>query len=1202
MFSKVLIANRGAIACRIMRTLRKLDVAPVVIYSEADRESLHVLEAPEAIALGGNKAAESYLDVQKVLAAAKESGAEAIHPGYGFLSESSDFAKACEAAGLVFLGPTPSQLENCGLKHVCRDMARASSVPLLEGSPLLESAKDALTAAEAIGYPVILKSSAGGGGIGMKIAQNSEELPELFDQVRRLAEANFGDGGVFLEKFVERARHLEVQVFGDGEGGVVSLGERDCSTQRRNQKVIEETPAPGLSDAERESLSEAAKRLVQSVNYRSAGTVEFLWDDLAREFYFLEINARLQVEHGVTEAVTGVDLVEWMVRLGAGDLAPLSELSANIQSQGHSIQARLYAEDPKKDFQPNAGLVTHFAAPEGVRCDTWIESGTEVSGYYDPMIAKVIAHEADRESAKARLTQALEELTCAGIETNQAYLRQILASEAFGAGQITTRFLNDFPYHAATVDVLDAGLETTIQDYPGRIGMWDVGVPPSGPFDILSFRLGNRILGNDSAAAGLEMTVKGAKLRFNQATQICLTGADMEAKLDGELINSYQCVPVEEGQVLKLGGVQGSGQRAYLLVAGGFQVPEHLGSRATFRLGRFGGHGGRVLRVGDVLHLDPEASADPEVLPEALIPELTNAWELRVVYGPHGSPEFFTEEDIQTFFEASWEVHYNSDRTGVRLIGPKPKWARQDGGEAGLHPSNIHDNAYCVGSVDFTGDMPIILGPDGPSLGGFVCPAVMAKADLWKIGQLKPGDRVRFRAVTNAEAEQAWRDQDQSVTSLELSGSEISGTEQPTEAPILDIIGPTETSPQVCFRQSGDGVILIEYGDLVLDLDLRFRVQGLYEWLQAHPFEGMMELVPGIRSLQVQFEPSIISGPKVLKLIEEAEKELPPVTELEFPSRIVHLPLSWDDPATQEAIRKYMQIVRADAPWCPSNIEFIRKINGLESHEEVKRIVYDASYFVLGLGDVYLGAPVATPLDPRHRLVTTKYNPARTWTPENAVGIGGAYLCIYGMEGPGGYQFVGRTLPIWNRFKTTDEFVPGKPWLLRFFDQIRWFPVEAEELLEMRRQFLTGQYSIEIEETTFKPGDYHAFLDENADEIAAFRKQQRDAFAAEREHWEATGAMSYASQVPDAAPVDEAKVEIPEGCESADAPVSGSVWKLLVEPGAEVEEDQPLIIVESMKMEISVCAPSAGIVKDLLAVEGKPVSAGQPLAIIEPNA
>lgn len=1199
MFDKVLIANRGAISCRIQRTLRKLGISSVAIHSEADRESLNALEADVAVPLAGSLAAETYLDAGKIIEAALRTGSGAVHPGYGFLSENADFARACEAAGLVFIGPTPEQLTTCGLKHVCRDIARRQGVPLLEGSGLLGSAAEAVTLANQVGFPVILKSSAGGGGIGMQIARHESEVPALFEQVRRLSTSHFGDASVFLETYIERARHIEVQVFGDGAGQVIALGERDCSVQRRNQKVIEETPAPGLRGSDRDRLAEAAIRIATSVNYRSAGTVEFLWDELRREFYFLEVNARLQVEHGVTEEVWGVDLVEWMVKLAAGELPPLGELSAHLKPQGHSVQARIYAEDPNKDFQPGSGLVTRFVAPVGdVRCDTWVESGTEVSQYYDPMLAKLIVHRQTREEAILALARALGDFECHGIETNQAYLGKILASPEFSRAEITTRFLSGFAYQPETIDVLDPGLETTVQDYPGRIGLWDVGVPPSGPFDPLSFRLGNRVLGNGATVAGLEMAVRGPRLRFNAPALICLTGAEMEARLDGTPVSRYLPVAVAAGQTLKLGAVKGPGQRGYLLIGGGLDVPTYLGSRATFRLGRFGGHGGRALKAGDVLHLGGTAVEQPPVaLPPGLLPELTSEWSIHVVYGPHGAPEFFTPVDMEAFFSASWEVHYNSDRTGIRLKGPKPVWARRDGGEAGLHPSNIHDNAYCVGSVDFTGDMPIILGPDGPSLGGFVCPAVVARADLWKLGQLKPGDRVRFVPVRNEEAERLLEVQERWISTLQEEPA-MASPAFPLPSPVLDSIPARKGLPEVCFRQSGDGVILVEFGELVLDLDLRFRVQALHDELLRNRFDGMLELVPGIRSLQVQFDPTRISGRAVLKLIEAAESGLPPVDEMEFASRIVHLPLSWDDPATREAIDKYMQIVRADAPWCPSNIEFIRRINGLDSLDDVRRIVYDASYFVLGLGDVYLGAPVATPLDPRHRLVTTKYNPARTWTPENAVGIGGAYLCIYGMEGPGGYQFVGRTLPIWNRFRTTTHFKADKPWLLRFFDQIRWYPVDADDLPEMRRKFLTGQFDIRIEETTFRPRDYHAFLEENAADIGTFRETQRKAFAEERQRWEQSGAMSFEHAEVELSDQGDV-VEIPPGCEAVTAPVAGSVWKVLATEGENVEEDQPLIIVESMKMEISIGAIQRGTLHEVLVEAGASIVAGQVLAILK---
>ncbi len=319
MFDKLLIANRGAIACRILRTLRSLNVSGVAVYSEADAASLHIQQADEAFSLGEGPAAATYLVVDKILAVARQSGAQAIHPGYGFLSENAAFAEACEAAGIAFVGPTPEQLRVFGLKHTARALARQHGVPMLEGTELLENLDAALKAGEQVGYPVMLKSTAGGGGIGMRVCRSAMELSEAFEAVKRLGQNNFSDSGVFIEKYIERARHLEVQVFGDGRGEVLALGVRDCSVQRRNQKVLEETPAPNLPAGMAEELCAAAIKLAKAVNYRSAGTVEFVYDSEAERFYFLEVNTRLQVEHGVTEQVWGVDLVRWMIELAAGD-------------------------------------------------------------------------------------------------------------------------------------------------------------------------------------------------------------------------------------------------------------------------------------------------------------------------------------------------------------------------------------------------------------------------------------------------------------------------------------------------------------------------------------------------------------------------------------------------------------------------------------------------------------------------------------------------------------------------------------------------------------------------------------------------------------------------------------------------------------------------------------------------------------------
>lgn len=1200
MFKKVLIANRGAIACRIIRTLDRMGVASVAVYSEADRHSMHVARAGEAVCIGPAAAAQSYLKADAILEAAKATGAEAIHPGYGFLSENPDFAEACASAGIVFIGPSPAHMRAFGLKHKARELALAAGVPLAPGSDLVSGLPAAEAEAKRIGYPVMLKSTAGGGGIGLQLVSSAAELAPLYERVERLARNNFKDAGIFLEKYVARGRHIEVQIFGDGKGNVVALGERDCSAQRRNQKVIEETPAPGLTKEARAQLWDTARKLGQSVSYASAGTVEFLYDSDTNAFYFLEVNTRLQVEHGVTEEVTGVDLVEWMVRQAAGEALPL--VQERIKPQGASIQVRLYAEDPGRDFRPSSGLLTHVAWSPDARIETWVESGAEVSPFYDPMIAKIITKANTREAALRKMRHALAETEIGGLETNLDYLRQLSASEVLARGEVLTRTLATFPYTATTIEVVSPGTQTTIQDWPGRTGYWSIGVPPSGPMDHLSFRLANRILGNAEGMPALEITISGPTLRFNHAAYICLGGAAMNAKLDGAAVAYWQPVAVAAGQTLTLGSVTGAGARAYLAVQGGFDVPAYLESAATFTLGKFGGHGGRALMPGDVLHLKGVASGALPLaqspLDAKLLPEFVHTWDVGVLYGPHGAPDFFTDDDIAAFFAADWEVHYNSNRTGVRLIGPKPKWARTDGGEAGLHPSNIHDNAYAIGAIDFTGDMPVILGPDGPSLGGFVCPATIVKAELWKLGQLRPGDKVRFKRLMPAEAAQREAIQDAQISTLSLAASSLRID--------IDALGANDcivatrnangTLPAVVYRRAGDKYLLVEYGPLALDFELRFRAHVLMTRLEARKLGGIVDLTPGIRSLQVHYDSRVLSLQKLLAELATIENAMGDVGDIEVPSRIVHMPLSWDDPATQLAIGKYMQSVRDDAPWCPSNIEFIRRINGLDSIDDVKAVVYGASYLVLGLGDVYLGAPVATPLDPRHRLVTTKYNPARTWTPENAVGIGGAYMCVYGMEGPGGYQFVGRTAQVWNTYRITPEFDADKPWLLRFFDQIRFYPVSAEDLLQFRDGFLQGKCGLKIEPTTFKLADYRKFLASNAGEIAAFKSRQQGAFEAERARWadsDQTGAAVAEASAPE--PTDDV---LPAGSVAVQSPVPGAVWKIATAAGARVTAGDTLVIVESMKMEIAVTAPSDGVISELRCAEGRAVAIGQTLLVL----
>ncbi|MFT7560706.1 MAG: urea carboxylase [Flavobacteriales bacterium] len=1192
MFTTILIANRGAIATRVIRTLKAMNIRSAVVYHEADSHSLHVQSADMAICLGTGSAQDTYLNIDKIIAAAKEVGAEAIHPGYGFLSENLNFVARCEQEGLSFIGPRPEHIDLFGLKHKARKSAQESGVPLIPGSEILASCEVAQVWSRDVGYPVILKSTAGGGGIGMQVCYSEEDLISGWDTVKRLSENYFSNDDVFLEKFITNARHIEVQVFGDGKGGVVSIGERDCSAQRRNQKVIEECPAPNLSDDTREQMYATAERLMASVSYRNAGTVEYIFDVDAQEFYFLEVNTRLQVEHGVTEEVWGVDLVRWMVELSAGDLGDIHSERGKLRAHGHAVQARVYAEDPLQDALPSAGLLSHVSWPSkpGLRIDHWLESGIEVPALFDPMLAKVIVHCNDRSSALNTLGEALAESELYGIETNLEYLQAIISSVVCQEGKLLTKTLDDFSYKSSTVRVVLSGTQTTIQDYPARENLWHIGVPPSGPMDRVSFSLANHLVGNNDCAAALEITLNGPDLLFNRCCRIAICGAELDVTIDGVAVTMYETLDVTAGQRLSLGQIS-CGARAYLAVEGGFQCPEYLSSRSTFTLGQFGGHAGRALRVGDVLKLAklvPCRQPKLQSLRAEFRPNIKPEMTLRVIYGPHGAPDFFTPKDIEEFFSAQWEVHYNSSRTGVRLVGPKPDWARSTGGEAGLHPSNIHDNAYAFGTIDFTGDMPVILGPDGPSLGGFVCPATVITADLWKLGQLSAGTKVRFVAVSQVAAVNAEREQ-----LLALSGGIFC---EPDIITCMDLPDPivyndTFQGENLVARLAGDHFLLVELGPLELNIERRFKINALMLALEKQKILGVRELTPGIRSLQIHYNSQALSLEDLLSILKNTCSNLSKEKQLKVPSRTVYLPLSWDDDVCREAIEKYTQSVRPGAPWCPSNLEFIRRINGLANIDAVKDVVFNASYLVMGLGDVYLGAPVATPLDPRHRLVTTKYNPARTWTAENSVGIGGAYMCVYGMEGPGGYQFVGRTVQMWNRYRTTTNF--EQPWLLRFFDQIRFYEVSHDELHALRDDVPLGRHEIRIEEGEFCLEEYQKFLGDNDSEIQGFQQSREAAFDQELEQWKETGQLRY--EPPEDLNIDTDEQKLPDGHSLLCSNVSGSVWSILKNEGDWVEKGEAVMVLESMKMELTLFAESAGRVAKVLKSQGQSVIAGQHL-------
>ena len=479
----LLVANRGEIACRVMRTAKALGLTTVAVHSATDRDARHSREADIRVDLGGSKAADSYLQIDKLIAAAKASGAQAIHPGYGFLSENAGFARAIEAAGLIFLGPPASAIDAMGSKSAAKALMETAGVPLVPGYH--GEAQDLETfrsAAERIGYPVLLKATAGGGK-GMKVVEDVSQLAEALASAQREAQSSFGDSRMLVEKYLLKPRHVEIQVFADQHGNCLYLNERDCSIQRRHQKVVEEAPAPGLSPELRKAMGEAAVRAAQAIGYVGAGTVEFLLDARG-EFFFMEMNTRLQVEHPVTEAITGLDLVAWQIRVAQGEALPISQ--EQVPLQGHAIEVRLYAEDPGNDFLPATGrleLYRESAAGPGRRVDSGVEEGDSVSPFYDPMLGKLIAWGENREQARLRLLSMLDEFAIGGLKTNLAFLRRIIAHPAFAEAQLDTGFIPRYQEQLLPApselgaDFWQAAAQAFTQSQPERVRSDDLQSP-----------------------------------------------------------------------------------------------------------------------------------------------------------------------------------------------------------------------------------------------------------------------------------------------------------------------------------------------------------------------------------------------------------------------------------------------------------------------------------------------------------------------------------------------------------------------------------------------------------------------------------------------------------------------------------------------------------------------------------------------------
>ncbi|MGN6241021.1 MAG: urea carboxylase [Cellulosimicrobium cellulans] len=1228
MAATLLVANRGEIACRVLRSARELGLRTVAVHSDADRGARHVRLADEAVRIGPAPVAASYDDGRRLLDAMVASGADLVHPGYGFRSEDADFAAAVEAAGVAFAGPTPEQLRVLGDKARARALAQECGLRVLPGSPVLGGLEDALGWAEEIGFPLVLKDAGGGGGTGVHVCRDAAGLAAAW---RRESSRPGSSGRLFVERHVDTARHLEVQLFGDGAGRVVSLGDRDCSLQRRHQKVVEVAPAPGIDPGVRAALHDGARRLAARVGLRSAATLEALLDVGSGEVTFLEVNPRIQVEHTVTEEVTGVDLVAWMLRLALGDATVLDEVPPSGPAvRGVAAQARVYAEDVRHG-RPVAGTLARLDLPSAgagtdVRVETGATAGDELGPDADPLLAKVVVRAASHERAVAGLRTALGDVRVDGVPTNVSLLRAALDDAAVVAGSATTTTLATVRDPEPWVDVLDPGVLTTVQDWPGRTGYWGVGIPPSGPMDDLSFRTGNRALGNPEGAAGLECTLTGPTLRFSHAATVCVTGAPAPVTVDGGPVRQWEPVTVPAGGVLAVGAPHAVGLRTYVLVAGGLDVPAYLGSASTFVLGAVGGPAGRALVAGDALHprdLGPGSGGRPgEPVPPGLggagavpsdaRPRMGHSWELAVTTGPQSAA--LTAAALGRLRTSWWRVLPHADRTGVRLAGPPLTWVRPDGGDAGLHPSNVLDNPYSVGALNVSGDTPILLGPDGPSLGGFVCALTVVAGSRWKLGQMRPGDVVRFVTVHDDGADRLRRD-DAARAAARVPTEVRAVRRRDVEAFVGDDVRPTAepTSravrrPGVRYLRGGDDAVLVEYdGGAGIDLHDRLRVHALASDLGAAAPRGVLDVTPGVRTLHLHVDPETLPVARLVGLLRELEEDLPASDEIEVPSRVLRLPLSWDDPAIREAVERYAAGVRSDAPWLPSNVDFVRRANGLASVEDVRRTVLDAEYLVLGLGDVYLGAPLAVPVDPRHRLLTTKYTPARTWTPSDAVGLGGAFLCVYGMASPGGYQLVGRTVPVWSAHAQRPPFRPGVPWLFRYFDRIVWEPVDPDELAERRAAARAGVLEVPVEDGVFSGREHAALLAREADDIAAVAAARRAAFGREAAAWAEAGelvgsaARATARGGPDggAHDTDEDPADLDDPARVVlRAPLGGVVWRVEARPGRSVTEGAPVVVLEAMKLELPVLAPSDGTVVDVRVRPGDHVRAGDGLAVV----
>ena len=1275
----LLIANRGEIAVgspsfiaapyetaanakgkvRINRTAKALGLKTISIYSSADADSEHVHAADEAISLPGNDST-AYTDGDTIIQLARDSKADAIIPGYGFLSENADFARAVAKAGIRWVGPSPEVIESFGVKHGARGLAEKANVPIVPGTKeLVKDEAAAVAEAEKLGFPVMLKATGGGGGMGLVTCHSTDEVRRGFQTATSRGQTLFKNPGVFLEKFYPQARHVEIQVFGNGQGKAIHFGERECSIQRRHQKVIEECPSPfvvrygGLRDA----ITAGAVSLAESVKYASAGTVELLVDNESGGIYFLEMNTRLQVEHGVTELCYGVDLVNLMLQQADEPLS--SDYLADIQAThntpvGHAIEARIYAENPIRDHAPSPGLLMKVEWPEGARVDTWVSTGTTISPNYDPLIAKVMCHREVREAAMEDLVKFLETSVLCGPPTNKDHVCAILKDAEIKKGNTLTAFIQSFKYSPPAIDVISGGAYTLIQDLPARphVGR---GIPMSGPMDPVAFQIANALVGNALGKEALEFTLNGPELLFLGPASVALAGATMLATLDGKPLPMWQQVRVKAGQRVKIGKTKDHGCRAYLAVYGGFtNIAEYFNSKSTSPLVALGGYQGRALATGDLLSIttdhDSTIVKEGASLPENLRPQYQNEWKVLAMPGPHDIG-YLSSDNIEMVYSTTWKVSHNAARSGIRLIGPVPRWARPDGGDGGAHPSNVIEYGYPLATLNWTGDDPCIFPVDCPNFGGFISSTTVPKADWMKLGQLKAGDTLKYVRCSLAEALEARRMVDSYIDNIEKAAQ---GSRDFSNIPPLDTLSPVEShteadygtsiiatipesnsQPHVTYRQGGDSNLLIDYGYGSFDLNHRVRVSALENLILnktssftlpephntsqktsvSNAFTTAEAITPHITitvgactSLLITYDPLALPREKLLAHLQTLERTaLGDLSAVTLPTRLFHLPITFQSKEQKAATERYMQTQRPHAPYLPDNLSFVARNNAF-SASHLKQVFTTGIFMAVVVG-FYSGNTVSLPVDPRQRMSSPKMNPSRVFTPAGTVGWGGGCFSIYPVDSPGGYQMLGRTIPTFDAFGRKAGFVPGpadekggaaekldaalkgevRPWLFEPTDLIRFYEVTSEELDRDLRDFRAGKYQWKVESTSFSMAEHNALLRETAEEVRGLREKQREA-QTEMMRAEEESLKRWREEREKEKPAGDEVERLlgEEGVVAVEAPVDANVWKVLVqehgtgssgvgeaEAEAEAKKDvvrkgDEVIVLEAMKLEVAV--------------------------------